>query len=191
VVAFQPQFYPKDWSKIRKDALARAKGCDICRAQRGDFRRNAQTDELYIVYLAVCHRLWYTAWKQDADTIVLCQKCHNQFDAKFRKRLKLSQQTPIGKAHVYIHVDGQPILVVTARTYIELISAIDTLPTGQVFDVHLEINLAVVGNGRYQRTKAGTKRLSEHGACEDLHLVFQVIPQRMQPHRPPMAASPE
>src|SRR5437867_743612 len=103
-MAFKPQFYPTGWSRIRQTALERANyQCEICGARRGDQRRNTRNDEPYVVYLAVCHRLFYTTWKQDADTIVLCQKHHNQFDAKFRKRYKLSQQAPLGHANIYLY----------------------------------------------------------------------------------------
>src|SRR5438128_8931460 len=98
-MAWQPQFYPDNWHQTRKKALERANShCELCHVQEGTRRRNVKTDKPYIVYLAVCHCLFYETWKQDADTIVLCQRCHNRFDKLFRRRYKISQQTTIGYA---------------------------------------------------------------------------------------------
>src|SRR2546421_9903594 len=110
-MAWQPQFYPEGWSKTRKEALERAHyRCELCHVKQGARRRNVKDDKPYIVYLSVCHRLFYETWKQDADTIVLCQRCHNRFDSLFRRRYKFSQQTPIGYAELYIYEYEKAVL---------------------------------------------------------------------------------
>jgi len=139
------------------------------------------TDKPYYVYLSVCHRVFYETWKQDADTIVLCQRCHNRFDKLFRRRYKQSQQTPIGYAKMYISDNGKSVLYAECRTYTDLLVYIDSLLPGREFEIHLEINLSIVGNGFYERTETGTRKIHEYGACEGLQLAFAVIPKKLKP----------
>src|SRR5207248_10687498 len=62
-VAFQPQLYPDSWSDMVKEALIRANNaCELCHVKRGAERRNLKTYEKYLVYLSVCHRVFYHTW---------------------------------------------------------------------------------------------------------------------------------
>ncbi len=181
-MAWQPQCYPEGFSHTRREALARANGrCELCCVKQGTRRRNVLTDKPYYVYLSVCHRVFYETWKQDADTIVLCQRCHNRFDKLFRRRYKQSQQTPIGYAKMYISDNGKSVLYAECRTYTDLLVYIDSLLPGREFEIHLEINLSIVGNGFYERTETGTRKIHEYGACEGLQLAFAVIPKKLKP----------
>jgi hypothetical protein len=187
-MAFQRSLYPDHWSHMRSEALARTKNedgvptCELCHVPEGTRRRNTRTNRPYYVTLSICHRFFYQTWKADADTIVLCQRCHNKFDAKFRKRFKLTRETPVGITKVYIYDESnRPVLVEMCRTYIELIAVIDSFAIGQEFEIQLEINLCAVGNGWYIRTKTGTETIQEYGAAVHLHTAFTVIPQRLKP----------
>lgn len=181
-MAFQPLLYPDGWTGLVKEALARAHyQCELCHVRRGDERRNLKTDEKYLVYLSVCHRVFYYTWKHDADTLVLCQRCHNRFDAKFRKRIKLKVETPIGYAKVYVPQGNKSVLVSMCRTYIELLLVIDVFQPGQEFCIHLEINSKIVGIGRYLRTQSGVEVLEEDGVTEGFSLAFTVIPESVTP----------
>ncbi len=181
-MAWQPLLYPDGWSNIVKEALIRANHrCEICGAKRGDVFHNLKTDEPYFVYLSVCHRVFYHTWKVSADTIVLCQRHHNQFDAKFRKRVKHKVETPIGHAKIYVPSGERPVLVAMCRTYIELLLIVDVFQPGQEFDVYLETNTKVVGIGRYRRTPTGVLVLEEDEVTEGFALAFTIIPDKVKP----------
>jgi len=189
-MAFTPEIYPDNWSEIVKAALIRAQGvCELCGVRRGAIRRNLKTDEEYVVYLDVCHRVFYHTWKADADTLVLCKRCHNRFDAKFRKRIKLNAETPIGIAKLYIRQDDRWHLVAVNRVYVELMRYIDILPPLQVFKIHLEINSKVVGKGCYIRTDEGVDVIEEDEVAEGFQLAFDVLPKSLKP-LPFLAATP-
>ena len=180
-MAFRPEIYPEGWSEIVREALARANGkCGLCPARRGDFRRNLKTDEEYIVYLSVCHKLFYHTWKHDAETLVLCQRCHNRFDAKFRKRIKIGAETPIGVARLYIPQGDRWYLVSMSRVYVELMRYIDIFTPGQAFKVHLSINSKVVGTGYYVRTSEGVDIVKEDAVAEGLQVAFAVLPRAVK-----------
>ncbi|HYT41351.1 MAG TPA: hypothetical protein VEP90_03300, partial [Methylomirabilota bacterium] len=104
-----------------------------------------------------------------------------RFDAKFRKRIKLKVETPIGHAKVYLPQGEKLVLVSMCRTYIELLLVIDVLQPGQVFTIHLEINTKVVGVGRYRRTQSGVETLEEDGVTGGFSLAFTVIPESVRP----------
>ena len=189
-MAFTPEIYPDNWSDIVKGALRRANGkCELCLANRGDKRRNLKTYEEYIVYLAVCHRVFYHTWKYDADTLVLCQRCHNRFDAKFRRRIKINAETPIGVAKLYLFCNDKWHLVTMSRVYVELLRYIDIFQVGQEFMICLEINSKVVGTGLYVRTQRGVDALEEDDVAQGFHLAFAVLPQSVKP-LPYLAATP-
>ncbi len=181
-MAFQPEIYPESWSQIVRKALARANNsCELCHVERGAWRKNLKTNEEYVVYLSVCHRVFYETWKHNSSTIVLCQRCHNRFDAKFRKRMKLSAETSIGVAKLYIPNGERWHLVTISRVYVELLRYIDAFLPGQEFEVKLEINSKVVGVGRYQRTKEGVVVIEEDELAEGFSLAFTVLPQTVKP----------
>src|SRR6266496_3144759 len=70
-MAFTPEIYPDNWSEIVKAALIRAQGvCELCGVRRGAIRRNLKTDEEYVVYLDVCHRVFYHTWKDEGVDVI-------------------------------------------------------------------------------------------------------------------------
>jgi hypothetical protein len=43
---------------------------------------------------------------KDAETMVLCQRCHRSYDRQFRRKGKARTYTPVGFAKVYVQ-DGE------------------------------------------------------------------------------------
>ena len=72
--------YPKNWKAIRQDILARAKNkCEFCGIENYAIKPNGAK-----VVLTIAH-LDHTPENCDYSNLrALCQKCHNQYDAKHR-----------------------------------------------------------------------------------------------------------
>ena len=168
---FDLSLYPPDWKPRRLERLAQANNCcENCGVRQGDFRENTRNGDLYKVYLSIAHKNQYETWKEDAETMVLCQRCHRRFDRQFRRKAGTRYNTPIGYASVYIEHRGRKVLVHMSRTFDELRDVLAALPCPASIEIHLIVLLAVVGNGHYQKETDSTLTLiSEYGACAGLY----------------------
>jgi hypothetical protein len=171
VLAFQPELYPPDWRALRQRKLeAAGYRCESCGIAHMATRQNTRTGANYLVYLSIAHKKQYETWKVDADTMVLCQRCHRRYDRQLRRKAGQRHHTPIGYASLYLEHHGRKVLVEMARTYDELRDVVAALPDGVQFEVHLVVNQAVVGNGMYQRHVDEIVMVHEFGACQGLPL---------------------
>ena len=171
VLAFQPDLYPPGWRADRQRKLEAAQfRCESCGIAHMATRQNTRTGANYLVYLSIAHKKQYDTWNVDAETMVLCQRCHRRFDRQFRRKAGRRYHTPIGYASVYLEHRGRKVLVEMARTYDDLRDVVATLSDGASFEVQLVVNQAVVGNGIYQRRGDAVTPLSEFGACQGLPL---------------------
>jgi hypothetical protein len=74
---FEAALYPPQWRANRRAKLAQANyRCEECGVRHRSVRQNAKTGEDYSVYLSIAHKQQYETWKKDAETMVLCQRCH-------------------------------------------------------------------------------------------------------------------
>lgn len=168
-----PALYPEAWRKkaYREQKIAEAGNtCQHCGAPERSQALNKK-GKPYTVFLSIAHKFQYRTWDSKADTLVLCQVCHLEFD-KEHHRLKERFHTPIGYAQVYIVQGKKRYLAGMPITYAKLRAIIDAQETGTTFEVLLRSNLAVVGVGRYQKTDEGIVVLREKGACSGLSLAF-------------------
>src|SRR5947209_20288162 len=102
--------YTPEWRSFRKERLRLA---NICCEVRGiadrAVRENAE-GESYMVYLSIAHCNQYETWKVDAETMVLCQRCHRRYDRQFRRKPGARDAVPIGYAALYIEYRGHKAL---------------------------------------------------------------------------------
>jgi hypothetical protein len=158
---FEAALYPPEWRATRRAKLAQANyRCEECGVRHRSVRQNTKTGEDYTVYLSIAHRNQYETWKKDAETMVLCQRCHRRY------------LTPVGYASLYVPQGQQTmqVLVGMARTFDELRDMVAALPDTTMFEVQLLMNGAIVGNGHYYKDADGVSVLREFGACQGLPL---------------------
>jgi hypothetical protein len=169
-VPFKPELYTADWHKDRKEKLKQANYCcQSCGVQDRSIRENTKDKSPYIVYLSIAHKNQYETWREDAQTMVLCQRCHRRFDRQFRRKSGRRYNTPIGYASISIEHQGRKVLVEMARTFDELRDVVAALPAHCDIEIQLIVILAVVGNGHYHKQEDGTfSMLAEYGACSGL-----------------------
>src|SRR5437660_607546 len=154
---FEAEFYPPQWQAMRRDKLAHANYCcEECGVKHLSIRQNTRTGADYIVYLSIAHRQQYQTWRRDADTMVLCQRCHRRYDRQFRRKGGLRSFTPVGYAALSVD-EGKPFLTCVghARTWDDLRGMVAALPDDTPFEVQLVINTAIVGNGQYHKDADG------------------------------------
>ena len=169
---FESELYPPDWRKKRKTRLQQAGGCcEECKVPDRTIRNNTHDGEPYIVYLSIAHKNQYETWMRDAETMVLCQRCHRRYDRQFRRKGGSRTYTPIGYIKVFVELEhGREVLAGMAKTYDELRAIVAAFPDRTDFTCLSVINLAVVGNGSYTKHENNIITLhSEHGACVGLH----------------------
>lgn len=77
--------YPKNWKEIRAKILARANNrCEFCGVENHTYRYNPKTGKEAKIVLTIAH-LNHHPEDCDPDNLrALCQRCHNQYDAKHR-----------------------------------------------------------------------------------------------------------
>lgn len=77
--------YPKNWKEIRAKILARANNrCEFCGVENHTMRFNPKTGKEAKIVLTIAH-LNHHPEDCDPDNLrALCQRCHNQYDAKHR-----------------------------------------------------------------------------------------------------------
>lgn len=169
-MAFTPDIYPPGWRKDREDKIKQAGySCQSCGVQDRSIRENAKDKSPYIVYLSIAHKNQYETWKEDAETMVLCQRCHRRYDRQFRRRSGPRHNTPVGYASIYTEHRGRKVLVEMTRTLDELRDVVAALPLGSSIEIQLIVILAVVGNGHYYKQEDGSLSLrAEYGACSGL-----------------------
>ena len=170
---FEAALYPPEWRAIRRTKLAQANyRCEECGVEHRSVRQNSRTGEDYTVYLSIAHRNQYETWKKDAETMVLCQRCHRRYDRRFRRKAGRRYLTPVGYASLYVQPGRQapPVLVGMARTFDDLRDMVAALPDTTTFEVQLLMNGAIVGNGYYYKDVDGVAVLREYGACQGLPL---------------------
>ena len=170
---FEAVLYPPEWPAIRRAKLAQAGfRCEECGVRHRSIRQNTKTGEDYSVYLSIAHRNQYETWKKDAETMVLCQRCHRRYDRRFRRKAGRRYLTPVGYASLYVPQGQQAmqVLVGMARTFDQLRDMVAALPDTTMFEVQLLMNGAIVGNGHYYKDADGVSVLREFGACQGLPL---------------------
>ena len=166
-MAFISEMYPPRWRAVRRIKLEQVGYCcEECGIAHLSTRQNTKTGEDYLVYLSIAHKKQYQTWMKEADTMVLCQRCHRRYDRQFRRKGKARTCAPIGYAKVLLHDDGQEVVAGVFTTYSDLRDLLDALPDGTAFVLHLVMNMAIVGNGSYlKQSDEAIEVLSEYGAC--------------------------
>lgn len=78
--------YPKNWkSEIRPSILRRANNrCEFCGVENHDYRLNKKTGKLVRIVLTVAHLNHTPEDCRPENLRALCQKCHNEYDARHR-----------------------------------------------------------------------------------------------------------
>src|SRR5205085_10471818 len=138
---------PSGVRATRRTKLAQANyRCEECGVRRRSVQQNTKTGEDYTVYLSIAHRNQDETWKKDAETMVLCQRCHRRYDRRFRRKAGRRYLTPVGYASLSVRPDRQarPVLVGMARTFDELRDMVAALPDTTLFEVQLVMNGAIV-----------------------------------------------
>src|SRR5437763_929553 len=165
-MAFISECYPPRWQALRRVKLAQAGYCcQECGVKHLSIRQNAKAGENYLVYLSIAHKKQYQTWMKDAETMVLCQRCHRRYDRQFRRKGKARTYTPVGFAKVYIQDGEKEVVAGVPATYAELRDLVDALPDGTPFELHLVMNSAIVGNGCYVKAGDHIEVVNEYGAC--------------------------
>ena len=82
--------YPKNWkSEIRPSILERAKNrCEFCGRQNHTWYFNENTKKMVKVVLTIAHLDHVPEHCDPSNLRALCQRCHNQYDAKHRAETK-------------------------------------------------------------------------------------------------------
>lgn len=87
--------YPKDWKQIRQRILERADNrCEWCGVENHTYRLNPKTGKQAYIVLTIAH-LDHDPSHCDPDNLrALCQRCHNQYDAKHRAETRQKTTNP-------------------------------------------------------------------------------------------------
>lgn len=167
--------YTPEWQAFRKERLKQAGfRCEGCGVADRSVRENAHGD-LYMVYLSIAHCQQYETWKVDADTMVLCQRCHRRYDRQFRRKPGMRDQSPIGSASLYVEYRGGKVLAGMSRTVEQLRAMLLTVPVHTPIEIQLVVLSAVVGNGLYHMGRDGSVEVvKEHGCCVGLASVLSL-----------------
>jgi len=166
------RLYPSEWrNKTWKAEVLKAAGnrCEGCGVPQRSIQESAE-GEPYMVYLSVAHCSRYETWKRDAETMVLCPKCHRRYDRQFRRKAGTrGYTTPVGYAVVYLDYHGRRVLAGAVRTLDDLRDLVAALPTQAHLEVQVIALLMVVGNAHYRREPDGSLVvLGEYGPCVGL-----------------------
>src|SRR5437763_5795084 len=106
---FEAALYPPQWRAIRRAKLEQVDfRCEECGIQHRSLRQNTKTGENYIVYLSIAHKQQYETWKKDAETMVLCQRCHRRYDRRFKRKAGRRYLTPVGYASLSMQESRHP-----------------------------------------------------------------------------------
>ncbi len=169
---FESDLYPPEWRATRRAKLKAANySCQECGVRDRTIQYNTRDGQPYLVYLSIAHKKQYQTWMADAETMVLCQRCHRRYDRQYVRKGGARTYTPIGYIKVFVEFErGREVLAGMAKTYDELRAMVAAFPGNTSFTCLSVINLAVVGNGSYRKNADDSITLhSEHGACVGLH----------------------
>ena len=154
-MVFQAELYPSNWDAMRAEKLKLAGyKCEECGIADRAIQENTRTKNPYMVHLSIAHKNQYETWKTDAETRVLCQRCHRRYDRRLRRKAGTRAHSPIGYAAIYVEDQGRRVLAAMPRTFDDLWDVLSALPPGP-FELQLVVVLAVVGNGHYHKQKNG------------------------------------
>ena len=182
---FDRQLYPQEWPQMRAERLQAANyRCEGCGVSDRSIQESAK-GEPYMVHLSIAHRNQYETWRLDADTQVLCQRCHRRYDRQFSRRSGTRRYyTPLGYASVYATHAGRTALVDMPRTLDDLRDEVAALPARAEFEVQLVVLAAVVGNAHYRKAPNGSLFvLGEYGPCAGLAGQLEPAPPIAREHR--------
>lgn len=77
--------YPKDWPLIRARILERAHNrCEFCGVENHTMRLSPKTGKEARIVLTIAHLSHVPEDCRPENLRALCQRCHNQYDAKHR-----------------------------------------------------------------------------------------------------------
>ena len=175
---FESDLYPSEWKATRRAKLKAANYCcQECGVKDRTIQHNTRNGEPYLVYLSIAHKQQYQTWMKDAETMVLCQRCHRRYDRQYARKGGARTYTPIGYMKVFVALErGREVLAGEAKTYDELRAMVAAFPPETDFTCLSVMNLAVVGNGSYRKQEDDTITLhSEYGACVGLHPLLSPI----------------
>lgn len=91
--------YPKNWKQIRADILKRANNrCEFCGVENHSMRINPKTGKDVKIILTIAHLDHIPENCAPSNLKALCQRCHNQYDAKHRaetRKIKNNEEPSI------------------------------------------------------------------------------------------------
>lgn len=77
--------YPSNWKDIRAIILERAHNCcEFCGVENHSYRFNESTGRMARIVLTIAHLDHIPEHCNPDNLRALCQRCHNQYDAKHR-----------------------------------------------------------------------------------------------------------
>lgn len=77
--------YPSNWKEIRQQILKRANNrCEFCGRVNHSMVLNEKTGKMIKVVLTIAHLNHTPEDCRPENLRALCQRCHNQYDAKHR-----------------------------------------------------------------------------------------------------------
>lgn len=86
--------YPKNWKEIRSSILERANNrCEFCGVENHSMRLNPKTGKEVKIILTIAHLDHQPENCAHSNLRVLCQRCHNQYDAKHRTETRKKRLT--------------------------------------------------------------------------------------------------
>lgn len=172
---FNYLFYPPHWKKKAwRQQVLRAAGnrCEMCQAEHRSVGTNSE-GEPFMRYLQIAHKDQYLTWHPQAETMVLCQQCHREFDRQNIRRDRADFTISlIGQARISAVYKRRTYLVGVVTTMNELRAIVQAQPVDTVLVIQLEVNGIVVGRGRYVKESQGVYVQRETGAARDLWVNF-------------------
>lgn len=85
--------YPKNWKQIRARILERAHNrCEFCGVENHTMRLNPKTGKEARIVLTVDHLNHEPEDCRLENLRALCQRCHNQYDAKHRAETRMANK---------------------------------------------------------------------------------------------------
>jgi len=176
---FQRKFYPAQWDRDREEALQQVGYCcELCGVRECTVLHNVRRASAdypegrpYMVYLSRAHKHQYQTWMVDAETMVLCQRCHRAFDRQFRRKA-VKERQPLGVALLWVWHQGEKVLAADASWVHDLLDIVLSLPAGTEFELCLEVMTWRVGSGRYRKERGGVTVMCEEGACQEVSVLL-------------------
>jgi len=87
--------YPKNWKEIRAQILQRAGNrCEFCGVENYSMRVNPKTGKEVKIVLTIAHLNHKPEDCRTENLRALCQRCHNQYDAKHRAGTRKKTDKP-------------------------------------------------------------------------------------------------